>query len=581
MAEQPLLQDEADQRAVLRRAAPYLRPHRGRLAVALGVGLADSAALVAVAPLIGLAADSLADGDRGGLGLAVALLVALAAAQLVLARVGELLLIKGGEQVVRTLREQAVENLATAPLRFLETHRSGELLRRATGEVAALAAFVRLHLRNMVASAATLVFTLVMLAGYSWLLLLVQLAVFLPLTLLVTRWFQRDAGAAFGGKAGAEATVAATFSETLTAREALQTSRGLAGWTRRFERENTHAVGAARRAVRVENRIDLVSLIEGAALVVLLLAGGWLVARDSVSLGTVVVFVVASRNLFDSFAEISQLVGEVQTARTGLARLLDLLAATRPQDAPGQAPAGLPVRGDLRCVDVAYSYRAGGRTLHAISLDFPEGSRTGVVGETGSGKTTLSKLLCGLYRPDGGAVTFAGTDLADLPEAELRRRIVLVPQEVRMVSGTIADNLALVQGAPDRARIDRTVDQLGLRGWLEDLPGGLDAEVGQRGGNLSAGERQILGLVRAVLADPAVLVLDEATADIDPVTAARLEHALDELRSDCTLVVIAHRPATIARMPRVVRLDGGRLLADEPAGGRPHGGTLTGPQRAG
>ncbi|WP_079197526.1 ABC transporter ATP-binding protein [Streptomyces sp. CB03911] len=581
MAEQPLLQDEADQRAVLRRAAPYLRPHRGRLAVALGVGLADSAALVAVAPLIGLAADSLDDGDRGGLGLAVALLVALAAAQLVLARVGELLLIKGGEQVVRTLREQAVENLATAPLRFLETHRSGELLRRATGEVAALAAFVRLHLRNMVASAATLVFTLVMLAGYSWMLLLVQLAVFLPLTLLVTRWFQRDAGAAFGGKAGAEATVAATFSETLTAREALQTSRGLTGWTRRFERENTHAVGAARRAVRVENRIDLVSLIEGAALVVLLLAGGWLANRDSVSLGTVVVFVVASRNLFDSFAEISQLVGEVQTARTGLARLLDLLAATRPQGAPAQAPAGLPARGDLRCVDVEYAYRADGRTLHGISLDFPEGSRTGVVGETGSGKTTLSKLLCGLYRPDGGAVTFAGTDLADLPEAELRRRIVLVPQEVRMVSGTIADNLALVQGAPDRARIERTVDQLGLRDWIADLPGGLDAEVGQRGGNLSAGERQILGLVRAVLADPAVLVLDEATADIDPVTAARLEHALDELRADCTLVVIAHRPATIARMPRVVRLDGGRLLVDEPAGGGPHGGTMTGLKSAG
>ncbi|MCX5210037.1 ABC transporter ATP-binding protein/permease [Kitasatospora sp. NBC_00240] len=581
MAEQPLLQDEADQRAVLRRAAPYLRPHRGRLAVALGVGLADSAALVAVAPLIGLAADSLADGDRGGLGLAVALLVALAAAQLVLARVGELLLITGGEQVVRTLREQAVENLATAPLRFLETHRSGELLRRATGEVAALAAFVRLHLRNMVASAATLVFTLVVLAGYSWMLLLVQLAVFLPLTLLVTRWFQRDAGAAFGGKASAEATVAATFSETLTAREALQTSRGLTGWTRRFERENTRAVGAARRALRVENRIDLVSLIEGAALVVLLLVGGWLVSHDSVSLGTVVVFVVASRNLFDCFAEISQLVGEVQTARTGLARLLDLLAATRPQDAPAPAPAGLPARGDLRCADVEYSYRADGRTLHGISLDFPEGSRTGVVGETGSGKTTLSKLLCGLYRPDGGAVTFAGTDLADLPEAELRRRIVLVPQEVRMVSGTIADNLALVQGAPDRARIERTVDQLGLRGWTVDLPGGLDAEVGQRGGNLSAGERQILGLVRAVLADPAVLVLDEATADIDPVTAARLEGALDELRADCTLVVIAHRPATIARMPRVVRLDGGRLLADVPAGGRPSGGTMTGPRSAG
>ncbi|MFJ7276842.1 ABC transporter ATP-binding protein [Kitasatospora sp. NPDC098663] len=574
MAEQPLLQEEADERAVLRRAMPYLRPHRTRLGIALSVGLADSAALVAVAPLIGLAVNSLDSRDRGGLGLAVALLVGLGLVQLVLARVGELLLIKGGENVVRTLREQAVENLATAPLRFLETHRSGELLRRATGEVAALAAFVRLHLRNLVSAVATLAFTLIMLVGYSWVLLLVQLAVFLPLTLLVTRWFQRDAAAAFGGKAGAEATVAATFSETLTAREALQTSRGLTGWSARFERENRHAVRAARRALRVENRIDLVSLIEGAALVVLLVVGGWMVTRDAVSVGTVVVFVLASRNLFDSFADLSQLVGEVQTARTGLARLLDLLAATTAPARGPQARSGkLPARGDLRCVAVDYRYRAEGLDLHGITLDLPQGSRTGVVGETGSGKTTLSKLLCGLYEPDGGCVTFAGTDLTDIPEEELRRRIVLVPQEVRLVSGTIADNLALVQGAPDRARIERTVDQLGLREWLADLPGGLDAEVGQRGGNLSAGERQILGVVRAVLADPAVLVLDEATADIDPVTAGRLEHALDELRADCTLVVIAHRPATIARLPRVVRLDGGRLVSDGPAGDGPGDGT--------
>ncbi|MFE2724205.1 ABC transporter ATP-binding protein [Kitasatospora sp. NPDC059327] len=565
MAEQPLLQDEADHRGVLRRVAPYLRPHRARLLVALLVGLADSAALVAVAPLVGVAADALDRGDRGVLGQAVLLLALLAVGQLVLARVGELLLIKGGEQVVRTLREQCVENLAVAPLRFLETHRSGELLRRSTGEVAALAAFVRLHLRNLVASVATLVFTLVVLVGYSWLLLLVQLAVFVPLTLLVTRWFQRDAGAAFGAKAGAEATVAATFSETLTAREALQTSLGLTGWTRRFAGENVRAVHAARRALRVENRIDLVSLIEGLALVVLLLVGGWLVGQDALSIGAVVVFVLASRNLFDSFADLSQLVGEVQTARTGLARLLDLLAATAPADRREPAAGDLPARGDLRCEGVEYAYRADGRTLHGISLDFPAGSRTGVVGETGSGKTTLSKLLCGLYHPDAGTVSFAGTDLAAVPEARLRRRIVLVPQEVRMVTGTVAENLALVQGAPDRAAIERTVDQLGLRAWLAELPGGLDAEVGLRGGNLSAGERQILGLVRAVLADPAVLVLDEATADIDPATAARLEHALDELRADCTLIVIAHRPATIARLPRVVRLDGGHLVGDEPA----------------
>ncbi|WP_405012636.1 ABC transporter ATP-binding protein [Kitasatospora sp. NBC_01539] len=574
MAEQPLLNDEADERAVLRRAAPYLRPHRGRMAGALAVGLADSAALVAVAPLVGLAVGAVRDGDRGGLGLAVGLLAALGAAQLVFARAGELMLIRAGEEVVRGLRERAVEHLATAPLRFLETHRSGELLRRATGEVADLAAFVRLHLRNLVASTATLLFTLVVLGWYSWLLLLVQLVVFVPLTLLVTRWFRRDAPSAFGGKAQAEAAVAATFSETLTAREALQTSRGLTGWTRRFDRENTHAVRTAARALRVENRIDLVSLVEGLALVVLLVVGGWLVTEGRLPLATVVVFVVASRTLFDSFTDLSQLVGEAQTARTGLARLLDLLAATAPEQAvekTGAESAGetgaesggagrLPLRGDLRCEAVEFGYRAEGSALSAVTLDFPAGSRTGVVGETGSGKTTLSKVLCGLYRPDGGTVRFAGTDLREIPEEELRRRVVLVPQEVRMVSGTVADNLALVQGAPDRERIERTVGQLGLREWIADLPAGLDTEVGRHGGRLSAGERQILGVVRAVLADPAVLVLDEATADIDPVTAGRLEHALDELRADCTLVVIAHRPATIARLPRVVRLDGGRLV---------------------
>ncbi|GLW55592.1 ABC transporter ATP-binding protein [Kitasatospora phosalacinea] len=568
MADQPPLREEADERGVLRRALPYLRPHRARLAVALGVGLADSAALVAVAPLVGLATDALLDGDRGRLGLAVALLAVLAVAQLVLARVGELLLIRSGEDVVRTLREQAVENLATAPLRFLEAHRSGDLLRRATGEVAALAAFVRLHLRNLVSALATLGFTLAVLTGYSWQLLLVQLVVFLPPTLMVTRWFQRDAAAAFGGKASAEAGVAATFTETLTAREALQTSRGLPGWTRRFDAENRQAVRAARRALRVENRIDLVSLIEGLALVALLGVGGWLVTRDALGVGTVVVFVVASRNLFDSFTDLSQLVGEVATARTGLARLLDLLSATRPRDARADVDA-LPARGELRCEDVDFGYRTDGRELHGVTLAFPSGSRTGVVGETGSGKTTLSKLLCGLYAPDAGRVTFAGVPLSELPERQLRGRVVLVPQEVRLVTGTVAENLALVRGAPDRAAVERAVARLGLTGWLAGL-GGLDAEVGQRGARLSAGERQILGVVRAVLADPAVLVLDEATADIDPATAARLEDALDELHADCTLIVIAHRPATIARLPRVVRLAGGRVVADEGSGtGRP------------
>ncbi|MFI0737284.1 ABC transporter ATP-binding protein [Streptomyces sp. NPDC021100] len=561
MAEPVLLDDRPDERHILRRAAPHLRPHRRALITAVAVGLADSAALVAVAPLVGRATDALKAGDRTGLLVAAGALVALAVVQLGLARSGELLLAKAGENVVRGLRERSVANLASAPLRFLESHRTGELLRRTTGEVAALAAFVRMHLRNLVSATATLVFTLGVLFFYSWQLALVQLVVFVPPALLAMRWFQRDASAAFGGKATAEATVAATFSETLSVREALQTAGGLPGWMRRFGRENAVAVSAARRAVRVENRIDLVSLIEGVALVALLLFGGWQASHGDITIGTVVTFVLASRNLFDSFSDLSQLVGHVQTARTGLARLLDLLAATervKPAVPAAAGPADLPLRGELRCDGVEYGYQDGTRVLSDVSLVFPAGDRVGVVGETGSGKTTLSKLLCGLYAPDGGAVRFAGTDLRELSEAELRCRVVLVPQEVRMVTGSVARNLELVHSAPDRAAMERAVRELGLEDWLRDL-GGLDAEVGVRGERLSAGERQIVGLLRAALADPAVLVLDEATADIDPVTAARLEHALDGMSEDRTLIVIAHRPATIARLPRVIRLEQGRV----------------------
>ncbi|MBH1933300.1 ABC transporter ATP-binding protein [Streptomyces sp. AV19] len=564
MAEPVLLNDQPDERRVLRRAAPHLRPHRRSLVIALTVGLADAAALVAVAPLVGRATDALNGGDRTGLMWAVGVLLALAVVQLGLARTGELLLAKAGENVVRSLRERCVENLASAPLRFLESHHTGELLRRTTSEVAALAAFVRMHLRNIISTAATLVFTLVVLFGYSWQLALVQLVVFVPPTMLVMRWFQRSAPGAYGGKAAAEATVAATFTETLTVREALQTARGLPGWMRRFGRENAVAVRAARRAIRVENRIDLVSLVEGMAMVALLLVGGWSVARGAISIGTVVVFVLASRNLFDSFSEISQLVGHVQKARTGLARLLDLLSATdRAKDGEPEPKGrdGLPRRGELSCEAVGYAYRDGTEVLGGVSLVFSPGDRTGVVGETGSGKTTLSKVLCGLYRPDRGAVRFAGVDLTEIPESELRRRVVLVPQEVRMVTGTVADNLELVRSTPTRADMERAVAELGLQDWIRDL-GGLDAEVGLRGGRLSAGERQIIGLLRAVLADPAVLVLDEATADIDPVTAERLERALDGMSADRTLIVIAHRPATIARLPRVVALENGRVVRD-------------------
>ncbi|MEV8633928.1 ABC transporter ATP-binding protein [Streptosporangium sp. NPDC051023] len=552
MAETVLLSDEPSSARLLRRAWPHLRPYSGRMLVALLLSLAESASLVALAPLIGVAVEALTANDRDRLLTTVALLAGLVVAQALLARFAATTLANAGEHVARGLRERAAERLAEAPLRFIEAHRDGSLLQRATGEIAELAMFVRTALPNLLGVTATLAFTTVVLLAYSWPLTLVVVAVFLAPAVLVTRWFAKDAGPAFGAHAGAEATMAATFAETLDAREELRAAGGLPAWMARFDRDNLATLATQRRTVLVENRIGAITLVEGAAMAVLLVFGAWLAVEGHLSVGTVVVFVLAGRNLFEGFGDLSQLAGEVQTVRAGLARLLDLLAAGVPEPG-GDRP--LPVKGELLAEKVTFRYEGDAEVLREVSVGFAEDAHAGLVGETGSGKTTLSKILSGLYRPDSGRVTFGGVDLSEASPDEVRRRIALVPQEVHTVSGSVADNLALAQGEPGRADMEAAFEALGISAFAQGLPRGLDTPAG----DLSAGERQILGLVRAVLADPAVLILDEATADVDPVTARSLETALARLRESRALIVIAHRPSTIELLPRLVALRAGVL----------------------
>ncbi|TDD75826.1 ABC transporter ATP-binding protein [Actinomadura rubrisoli] len=560
-----MLAERAPEARVFRRTLPYLRPHRAMLAGALLVVLGCAAAVAATPPLIGRAADAIVDRDRGALAAAVAALAVVAVAQIALARWSELLLMRAGERVVRDLRDRSVERLTHAPLRFLEAHRTGDLLRRTTSESAELAQFVRRDLPNLVVITATLLLTTATLVVYSWLLTLVVAVVFVPPALLALRGFRRGAEEAFGGQAAAEATVAATLSETLTARELLRTGGALPGWLARARGENRAVVAAARRTARVEVNIELVSLIEGAATAVLLGLGAWLAAEGRLSVGAVVVFVLASRALFEGLGDGSQLIGELQLARTGLARLVDLLESPGGRPITGSSGGdGLPARGELTVEGAAYAYLDGTPVLDGVDLRFPPGDRVAIVGPTGSGKTTLGKILAGLYPPDQGRVAYCGTDLRELSGTALSRLVALVPQEVHILTGTVADNLALVPGGPGRAEIAAAVERLGLRTWIEGLPDGLDTPVGMRGERLSAGERQLIGLARAGLIDPAVLVLDEATADIDPVTAGWAERALGELCAERTLIVIAHRPATVGLLARTVRVTGG-TVAEEAA----------------
>lgn len=548
-----------------------MRPERRGIALALLAGAAATATTVAVPAVIGAGVDQILARDRSGLFTAVAALTVLALLRLILFRQSELLLIAVGERVVRALRELAVTRLSRAPLRFLEAHPSGDLLRRTTTEIADLANFVRGQLPDVLTVAAYLLFTTGLLLTYSPLLTLALALVFVPAIVCVLRLFKKAANPAFAAEAAAAGTVATTYRELVQSREMLQTGGGIGFWRERFLADNERRYRAARRSQRSLFLISLARIVQSLTTAVLLLVGGWLAARGSISVGTVVVFILATRQLFDSATQASNLVGQVQISLVGLARLLDLLSTTAPRaeihaprpaaDDDGQGGPVTAERGVLEIEDLRYSYVAGTEVLGGLSVRVEPGERVGLVGPTGSGKTTLAKLMTGLYAPDSGTVRYDGHDLAALAPAELRRRIVLIPQRVHMIEGTLLDNLRLVPGDPDERSIAEAVEHLGLTTWIDSLDEGLHTDLGRGTGRLSAGELQLVGLVRAALLDPAVLVLDEATADIDPDTARTLETAIDTLRADRTLIVIAHREATIKRLPRTVRLDENALLA--------------------
>ncbi|GAA4964828.1 ABC transporter ATP-binding protein [Actinoplanes utahensis] len=549
MAEIRMLNEEPELRGVLRRVWPYLRPHRRLLTAGVTVNLLSTLALSLVPAVVGRATDALLDLDRDRLLQLCALLFVLVIARMVLLRQAEILLVRLGERVVRDLRDRAVERLAAAPLRFLETHRGGDLLQRVTVEVAELAAFVRQQIPDLISLTGYVVFTAVVLFTSSWQLASLLVVLFAPAMWLIGRRFRRAAGDAYAGEAAAEAQVTAAVRETLEAREQVQAADAAGPWRQRLGERLDAWFAAVRRTQKALTWLETAWIVQGVVTAGLLLAGGAMVAAQTVTVGVVVTFVLASRELFSSVDDLTYVAGELVGSQVGLARLLDLLDATEP---PARERTGGGAGSDLAVEGVCFGYGPD-RVLHEVSLEFPAGSRVALVGETGSGKTTLAKLLCGLYTPDAGTVRLGGTDLAGMDERELRRRLVLVPQQVHLITGTLAENL-FTDADPMPA-----VRQLGLADWVASLPDGLDTHLGPRGAHLSAGERQLIGLIRAALLTPDVVILDEATADLDPATAHRIETAVAQLHTARTLIVIAHRQATIERFPCVVRLAGGVL----------------------
>jgi len=293
--------------------------------------------------------------------------------------------------------------------------------------------------------------------------------------------------------------------------------------------------------------------------------GGWLVHRDSVSLGTVTAFILLLANLFDPVQQLSQLYNTVQSSTAALHKLFLIIDATPDVDEV-ENPTALAERGAIEVVDVTFSYETADRpALRGVSITVADGERLALVGPTGAGKSTLAKLMARLYDPsavDGatGTVSFGGVDLRLASIRDLRRRIVVVPQEGFCFGGTIRDNVRIARSDASDADVERALASIGALDRFLGFPEGLDTEVRERGSRLSAGERQLVALARAALVDPAVLVLDEATSNLDPGTEAVVERALESLMTGRTVIVVAHRLSTVRRADRIAVVDHGELV---------------------
>ncbi|HEY8527769.1 MAG TPA: ABC transporter ATP-binding protein [Acidimicrobiales bacterium] len=551
--------DAESARRVLRRTARLLRPDAGRVAVALLTVILWTATVLAGPYLVRMGIDQgIKEGDAGTLNLAVAGYVVTAALAYVSYRVQITLISRLGEEFLRSLRNRVFAHLQRLSMPFYDRSKAGVLVSRMTSDVDSLSELVQLGLAMFVSNGLLLVVSIGVLATVSWQMLLLC-ALALPPVILASIKFQRDSNAAYLDVRDRIGSTLSHLQEGIAGVRVVQAFGREDVEVDRFQAGNRELYDSHMRSVRVSAwYLPVIELAGWGTTALAVGVGGWWVHEGVLTVGTVAFFVLALSNLFEPVQQLSQLFNMVQAAGAGLHKLYDLLDT--PVDVPERPGAvDLPERGDIELDDVSFAYGDGPRVLEDVTLRIPAGARLALVGPTGAGKSTLAKLAARLYDPSEGRVRFGGVDLRDATLSSLRQRIVVIPQEGFLFNGTIRDNVRLARAGASDAEVDAALQAVGAYDRFASLPDGLDTEVRERGSRLSAGEKQLVSLARAALADPAVLVLDEATSSLDPGTEALVEAAVDRLLEGRTVVVIAHRLSTAERADMVAVVDGGRL----------------------
>jgi ABC-type multidrug transport system fused ATPase/permease subunit len=548
--------------------ADLLRPHRRSVRITALAIVFATAAQMAIPALVGFGIDrGLAQSREGHNGTVIAVCIAILGCTLIQGLLTRVFLLRSGrigQDAVLELRRRAFVHFQELSLSFHERYTSGRMISRLTSDFDAINALLEAGLDTLVTATLTILSVTVILLVLDWPLAMVSIASLVPLFFL-SRWYQRRSSVAYRRTREAIALVIIHFTESLRGIRAVQAFRREPRNDEIFHGLDDHYRRTTKDSFRLLNvywpGILIVGNLTTAAV---LLYGGHRVIDGQMGVGVLASFVLYLRQFFEPMAEVSQFYDAFQGAASGVEKLAGVLEekpAVPFVPTSGKSTKEL-FRGKVEFDHVTFGYREGCDVVHDLTLTIPAGQTVALLGDTGAGKSTVARLLARFYDPVDGSVQIDGFALPDLSEHDLRRAVAMVTQESFLFTGSVADNVAF--GKPDatRAEIEEVSKAVGLDLVVGHLRNGYDEGVGKNGSRLSSGQRQLIAFARALLADPAVLILDEASSSLDAPTERLVQRALQTVLTDRTALIIAHRLSTVGIADRVLVMSDGRIVED-------------------